>query len=309
MITALDHVILAVRDLDCARADYQQLLGRLPSWEGGHPAAGTRNVLFRLDNTYLELLSPSGAGPLADLLRGFLDTRGEGMLGLAFATDDIEACHASLAENGLHPGPVEAGCGRDDATGAERRWRRVALPFDHTRGLVVFPIQHDSAADALPMALPIGNGGSDAAASVCALDHAVVQSTDGDATRALFGEALGLRLAVDKEFADWGVRLMFFRVGGVTVEVASALAGIDAGAAMPGASAPDGQDRLYGMSFRVGRIDDARERLAVAGFDVSPVRTGRRPGTRVCTVRDRTHGVPTLMLELDADAPSSASQG
>jgi len=306
MITALDHVILAVRDLDCARADYQQLLGRLPSWEGSHPAAGTRNVLFRLDNTYVELLSPSGTGPLADLLRAFLDARGEGMLGLAFATDDIEACRASLAERGLQPGPLEAGCGRDDATGVERQWRRVALPLDRTRGLVVFPIQHDSAADVLPMALPVA--GADPAASVHALDHAVVQSTDGNATKALFGEALGLRLAVDKEFADWGVRLMFFRVGGVTVEVASALAGSDAAAAMPGANTPDGQDRLYGMSFRVGRIDDARERLATAGFDVSPVRTGRRPGTRVCSVRDRTHGVPTLMLELDAAAPVSASR-
>jgi catechol 2,3-dioxygenase-like lactoylglutathione lyase family enzyme len=304
MLTALDHVILAVRDLDAARVDYQELLGLSPSWGGLHPEAGTANVLFRLENTYLELLSPSGAGPVGELVNGLLDARGEGMLGLAFATDDIEACRATLLERGLQPGPVEADHGRNPTTGAERRWRRVALPPDRTRNLLVFPIRHDSPASTLPMAPPTG----DPALSVHALDHAVVQSTDGNATRALFGEALGLRLAVDKEFADWGVRLMFFRVGGVTVEVASALAGVDALAAMPAAAAGSASDRFYGMSLRVRSVDGARERLAQLGFDVSQVRQGRRPGTRVFTVRSRTHGVPTLILELDGDSPPATSQ-
>ena len=36
--------------------------------------------------------------------------------------------------------------------------------------------------------------------------------------------------------------------------------------------------------------------MAAAGFDVSEVRTGRKPGTRVFTVRDAPGGTPTLML-------------
>jgi hypothetical protein len=46
--------------------------------------------------------------------------------------------------------------------------------------------------------------------------------------------------------------------------------------------------------------DSARRRLAGEGFEVSEVRTGRRPGTRVFTVRGPTHGVATLMLERTA---------
>jgi hypothetical protein len=46
-------------------------------------------------------------------------------------------------------------------------------------------------------------------------------------------------------------------------------------------------------------IDAAHARLVAAGFDVSEIRTGRRPGTRVATVRGETHGVATLVLGPD----------
>ena len=92
------------------------------------------------------------------------------------------------------------------------------------------------------------------------------------------------------------MRLLFFRVGGVTVEIA-------AQAPRPQEGTPatergeDDNDRLWGLSWRVPNADAARERLAGAGFDVSDVRTGRKPGTRVLTVRDGTCGVPTLLVE------------
>jgi catechol 2,3-dioxygenase-like lactoylglutathione lyase family enzyme len=285
MLKSLDHVILAVGDLDAATADYTRLLGAPPSWQGIHPDSGPANTLYRLDNTYLELLSPVGDGPLAAFLRQRIEEHGEGMLGLAFGTDDIDACRETLAARGFEPGPVERGAGRERASGAERRWRRAVLPPARTRGLVLFPIRHDSPADALPRV-----AAAEETAAVYGLDHAVVQTTDAAAARALFGEGLGLRLAVDKEFPDWGVRLMFFRVGGITVEVAAALG--------PAAALPDAAcDRLYGLSWLVRDADAARARLDRSGLDVSEVRRGRRPGTRVFTVRSGTRGVPTLMIE------------
>jgi catechol 2,3-dioxygenase-like lactoylglutathione lyase family enzyme len=292
MLTALDHVIVAVADLEAASRDYRTILGLEPSWHGEHPGAGTANVLFRLGNTYVELLAPRGEGPLADLLRMRLGSEGEGLAGLAFATDDLESCRTTLAERGFRPGPVEAGSGRDTKSGAERTWSRLSLPADRTRGLLLFPIRHESPATALPMAKPTG----DPAASVHALDHVVVQTTDAEAAIHLFAEGLGLRLAVDKEFESWGVRLMFFRVGGLTVEVAAPLA--TGASPLPDAAS----DRIYGMSYRVASVEAARERLATAGVDVSEVRKGRRPGTRVCSVRSATCGVPTLMIEFESGA-------
>ena len=73
-----DHTGLFERILQWLRAgypdgvpqhDYVALLGRGPSWHGRHPAFGTRNVLFRLANTYVELLAPDvPGGPLADVV-------------------------------------------------------------------------------------------------------------------------------------------------------------------------------------------------------------------------------------------------
>ena len=76
----LDHVVIGVRDLDGATRDYATLLGRGPSWHGSHPKYGTRNTLFRIDNTYVELLSlgKSKSGRWAGELSKFLDIRSVG---------------------------------------------------------------------------------------------------------------------------------------------------------------------------------------------------------------------------------------
>lgn len=283
MLTSLDHVILAVRDLPAATRTYGTLLGRRPSWVGEHAGAGTANTLFRLENTYLELLSPEGPGPVGDALRALLDARGEGPLGLAFGTDDAEACRKTLAERGLEPEPVEKGLGRDVESGAFREWLRVPLPLARTRGVLLFPIQHLSPPDLLA---PAG-ATADEDACVFGLDHAVIQTPAPEETLALYGEGLGLRLALDRSFEQWGMRLIFFRVGGVTVEIAAPL---QPDPALVG-------DRFWGLSWRVRDADAARERLLAAGVDVSEVREGRKPGTRVLTVRGEPHGAATLLLE------------
>lgn len=295
MLTTLDHVILAVRDLDAATQTYARLLGRRPSWIGEHAGSGSRNALFRLENTYLELLAPDGPGAVGDALRAWLDARGEGPLGLAFGTDDAEACRAGLGAHGLDPGPVEKGLGRDVESGAFREWLRVPLPLSRTRGVLLFAIEHRSPDELLP---PAGAAG-DEAATIHALDHAVVQTRDPDAAIALYGEGLGLRLALDRTFEAWGARLIFFRVGGVTVEIAARLDGGEEGTSADA-------DRLWGLSWRVRDAEAARARLAADGFDVSDVRTGRKPGTRVLTVRGPTHGVATLLLEPARKAAAGA---
>ncbi len=123
-----------------------------------------------------------------------------------------------------------------------------------------------------------------------------MRSVDPDATRELYGDGLGLRLALDRSFEQWGARLLFFRVGGVTVEIAARLGGTPE---------PDAADRFWGLSYRVGHADAARARLHDEGFDVSEVRSGRRPETRVFTVRGEPCGVATLMLEVSPSPPSA----
>src|SRR5256885_16663873 len=91
MLTTLDHIVIAVRDLASATEVYARLLGLRPSWRGAHPLYGTANTLFRLENTYLELLSPTGPGMIAERLVDWLGRRGDGLFALAFGTDDAPA--------------------------------------------------------------------------------------------------------------------------------------------------------------------------------------------------------------------------
>ena len=71
----------------------------------------------------------------------------------------------------------------------------------------------------------------------------------------------------------------------------------------PGKETDTSQDRLRGLCWRVADIDATHARLAQAGVDVSEVRTGRKPGTRVMTVRSGTCGVPTLLVQPSAGKP------
>jgi catechol 2,3-dioxygenase-like lactoylglutathione lyase family enzyme len=283
VLETLDHVVVAVADLEDASRETARLLGRGPSWSGEHGAWGTANTLFRLDGLYLELLAAAGPGPHADALRAWLAQRGEGLFALAFGTADAERCREAFAARGLEDGAVSKGLGRDLQSGAFREWRSVMLPPARTRGLQLFAIQHLSPPDLLPRVEPF----CDPAGAVQTLDHVVVQSADAEASRALFADGLGLRLALDRRFEAFDFRALFFRVGGITIEVTAPLSR---------ANESERADRLWGLAWSVRDTAAARSRLADAGFDVSPVRAGRKPDTAVCTVRSGTRGVATLLV-------------
>jgi catechol 2,3-dioxygenase-like lactoylglutathione lyase family enzyme len=300
VLVSLDHVIVAVRDLGEATSRYARLLGWSPSWRGEHPDAGTANSLFRLENTYIELLSPDGNGPHGRALSGWLEAQGEGLLGLAFNTNDASACRRFFAERGLEPETIEKGLGRDVESGAFREWRRIPLPETSTRGVLLFAIERLSPDSTLAPGLPAG----DERAAIFGLDHVVVRTADAEAAKELYSSGFGLRLALDRTFPQWGARLLFFRVGDVTLEVSAALnpdseKGNEALSEERDEShvLSSDHDQLWGLSFRVRDADRARARLDVSGFDVSEVREGRKPGTRVFSVRDGTCGVPTLILQ------------
>jgi len=224
---------------------------------------------------------------MGERLRAALDTQGEGLASIAFAVDDIERAHRRLARVGLDPEPIAAAESVDRESGARRRWRRTRASTGATSGVRIFLMQQDTPppASALRAAEP---------AAVTGLDHVVIRTPDPERAAALYGARLGLDMRLDRSSPAWGARLMFFRCGDLIVEIAHDLdAGVSAG-----------EDRLWGLSWRVPDAESARGRLHTAGLDVSEVRPGRKAGTRVFTVRDRTCGVPTLVLE-PAGAPLS----
>lgn len=92
----LDHIGIAVRDLEAARANYKRL-GLEEVGREELPEQGVELVIFELGGARLELLRPLGEGPLAR----FLERRGEGLHHLAIAVADIEEELERLREAGV----------------------------------------------------------------------------------------------------------------------------------------------------------------------------------------------------------------
>ena len=277
MITGLDHVVVLVRDIAAGVTAYQTLFARAPAWR--NTGDGADRVLFTLDNMTLELMSPSGDGAIADRIRSVMTEQGEGLASICFRTSDIAKMHRRLDRLMLKPEPVTEVESRDAISGAILSWKRTRAATEATRGVRLFFLER---AKERPLSVRTTT------ASITAMDHVVIATADPERAAALYGARLGLDMALDRAHPDWG-RLMFFRCGDLIVEVVQ----------RPGkdAAADTAHDKLWGLSWRVADIDATRARLAAAGVDVSDVRNGRKPGTRVLTVRNGTCGIPTLLVE------------
>jgi catechol 2,3-dioxygenase-like lactoylglutathione lyase family enzyme len=280
VISGLDHVVVLIEDMVVGAKAYELLLGREPSWRSASDGAET--VLFTLDNMTLELMAPSGDTPTADRIRDVIKISGEGLASICFRVDDIAKMHRRLDRVALKPDPVGEVESRDLGSGATLHWKRTRAATDLTRGVRIFFLE-------LTQVRP--SSAANSAAPILGLDHVVVSTEDPERAAALYGARLGLDMALDRSHPEWG-QLMFFRCGDLIVEVVK----------RPVAGSDQTHDKLWGLSWRVADIEAVRARLVAAGVGVSEVRAGRKPGTRVMSVRDGSCGVHTLLLERTARA-------
>jgi catechol 2,3-dioxygenase-like lactoylglutathione lyase family enzyme len=287
VITGLDHVVVLASELEASIAAYQTLFARTPAWRSA--GDGADRVSFTLGNMSLELMSPRGDGATADQIRAVISKQGEGLASICFRSNDIAKMHRRLDRLTLKPEPISDGQSQDATSGAMLTWKRTRASTEATRGVRLFFLE-------LAAERPCSPAIADA--PVTAMDHVVVSTGDPERAAALYGARLGLDMALDRSHPDWG-RLMFFRCGDLIVEIVQ----------RAGAAVDPAHDKLYGLSWRVADADATRARLVSAGIDVSEVRTGRKPGTRVLTVRSSTCGIPTLLVERTPLHPPLEGEG
>jgi catechol 2,3-dioxygenase-like lactoylglutathione lyase family enzyme len=256
LITGLHHVAIVVRDLDAAAEGYRRLLGVAPQRQDG---GGAKRAWFWFPNMGLELIAPDGEGPSGQRVRARLDAAGEGVWLIAFTAAELDADARLFERRGL---------------AISERTERAAMFDPSTTGGVQVAL----------MGFP--RPPSQAKGPVAALDHVVVRTGDIDRAVANFGGRLGLDLRLDRSNEAFGARQLFFRCGDAVVEFGASLK----------APRSDAPDSFGGLAWQVPDPEAARAAMAAAGFDVSEVRTGRKPGTKVFTVRDAPGEVPTLML-------------
>ncbi|WP_439100731.1 VOC family protein [Congregibacter sp.] len=264
-IRAIDHVTISVADLEADANHYATLFATPPVFQGQRD--GKETAVFQTGNIAVHL-HESGK-PL-------------GLEGICFAGDTLPRMKRRLSQVGIAAEEDIA----HDPHGSEDHHPVIVADPATTRHIQLSFIEqtHRSRTDDRGL----GNG----------LDHIVIASQKAESTAFLLGCQLGLDLRMDMSRPEWNARLMFFRCDDLIVEVFEQLKDEAVAGARDLDSSVLPGDSFYGLTWRVTDADASHMRLRDAGFDVSGVRKGRKPGSRVLTVRNKTAGVATLLIEL-----------
>ena len=277
MISTVDHLIIAVKDLNEAEQDYKKLFGMNPVWRGEHKELGTANVIFNLKNTYLELLAAQGEGLGAILVNSAIKDSGDGLIGVVFGVENIKEASKSLIEKGFAITDISDGEGRNNNSNELRKWKNFFLPQELSRGIFSFIIEHTEGSLKKP-----DKYSSD---SINKLDHLVINTNDADGFIQIYQDIFNIRLALDKVIEHWDSRMLFFRLNKTTIEVVEKR------------DEKEPKDSLWGLAWEVENIKEAHKRLTNHGVEMTSIKKGLKENTLVSTIKSHTHTVPTLLIE------------
>ena len=107
MIKRIDHIGIAVKNLEAASAYYENALGLKCHGVEEVESQKVRTAFFEAGEVHIELLEPtSEESPIAK----FLEKKGEGIHHIAFATDDITGQLSQAKDAGvslIHEVPID----------------------------------------------------------------------------------------------------------------------------------------------------------------------------------------------------------
>lgn len=98
MFGQIDHIGVAVEDLDDAIALYRDRLGMREQHRETVEAFGVEAVLLEIGDAHVELLTPISSD---SAVARFLEQKGPGMHHVAYRTEDIDAALERLRESGV----------------------------------------------------------------------------------------------------------------------------------------------------------------------------------------------------------------
>lgn len=145
-ITGIDHIVVGVKSLDEAVDTYARLGFALTPY-GQHEGMGTGNHCIMMPHDYLELVGVSAEAADSDLRRRLtksLGSRGDGVMAVAFHTEDGAATHQALVRQGVAaaaPQSVTRSIGAKPKP-VRASLSMVRLPEDALVGLSAFVAQH-----------------------------------------------------------------------------------------------------------------------------------------------------------------------
>ena len=100
ILTEIDHVAIAVRDLDAAIAYYERAFGAQVHHREVVDSDGVDEALIKVGDSYIQLTAATREdSPIAK----FIERRGEGLHHVGYRVDDCAAALASMVAAGATP--------------------------------------------------------------------------------------------------------------------------------------------------------------------------------------------------------------
>jgi hypothetical protein len=220
VLSAFDHLVVAVRDLALASEAYRRL-GFDVRPGGRNPGNGTYNAIIRFGIDYLELLSIEDEAlaldraPAGDALRTYLASRAGGAAAWVAQSDDIRRDAERAERAGFRDigRPIPMRRARPD--GSEFTWQLLiprGLAFRQPWPLL---IQWDTSDDERLRAEPAGDHAN---GTTGIRDLALVLPSIEEAI-AVYGTRLGLPLDPPETVDDLGATVLRTRVGAVALSI------------------------------------------------------------------------------------------
>jgi methylmalonyl-CoA epimerase len=97
LLTEIDHVAIAVRDLEAAIEWYEEAFGATVEHRETVDSDGVEEALLAVADSYVQLLTPTtDESPVA----GYLDKKGEGIHHIGYRVDDCAAALQAVKDSG-----------------------------------------------------------------------------------------------------------------------------------------------------------------------------------------------------------------
>jgi 4-hydroxyphenylpyruvate dioxygenase-like putative hemolysin len=106
-IRNIDHPVIASRDLDATRQQFERLGFTVPP-RGSHIEWGTGNLCIMFPNDYLEVRGIIDPDKFTMHLDSHLEKYGEGLMGVAFGTADVKASYEEAQSHGINTGELRS---------------------------------------------------------------------------------------------------------------------------------------------------------------------------------------------------------
>ena len=286
----LDHVLIAVRDLNKAAPTFIHNLGFTLTPEGVHPGRGTHNRLIVFGAEYLELIAirdPSEAVS-RPTMSSFLKSR-EGVYMFALGADDIARATSSLREREVPVGDPQQGSRQGTAVAPGYTWQAAAISADATPGSETFVIQHHQTMEQRYHTASFNpSEHHNGAMGVYSLALAV---RDAEAASARWSHAFGLKRTALEDIPSRGVRRARIELGRCYLDYLSPLRDGPLTAFLN-----DYGEAPYMLTVKVEKLSHAAALLAESGVPHHDAVTDSE-GSSVVVDPHLTHGVRLRLIE------------